>query len=209
MVIARIVRSLTMRYRDLVYHDLIESIVAALEARDKYTANHSRRVSDMTEQVCISLGMSEEECESIHIAAHVHDIGKIGIPDAVLLKTAKLNDEEWRHIKMHPQIGADILNKSKILYPLKEIVLHHHERWDGKGYPSGLKRTNIPLGARIIAVSDSIDAMMSNRVYRKALSLEDCKKEIEKFSGKMYDPEITKCVLNDWDKIVEPIYSNY
>lgn len=191
----------------MLYHDLIESIVAALEARDEYTANHSRRVSDMTEQVCFSLGMSKGECENIHIAAHVHDIGKIGIPDSILLKTVKLNDEEWNYIKMHPQIGADILSKSKLLQPLKGIVLHHHERWDGTGYPLKLKATNIPLGARIIAVSDSIDAMMSNRIYREALSLEQCKKEIKRFSGKMYDPEIVKCVLKDWDKIVQPIYS--
>lgn len=190
------------------YHDLIDSIIAALEARDQYTANHSRRVSDMTEQVCIILGMSEEQYESIHIAAHVHDIGKIGIPDAILSKTEKLNDEEWAYIKMHPQIGADILNKSKSLKTLSEIVLHHHERWDGTGYPSGLKKHNIPWGARVVAICDSIDAMMSHRVYRKTLSSKQCKQEICKYSGKMYDPRIAQCVLNHWEHIVEPIYSN-
>lgn len=191
----------------MIYHDLVDSIVAALEARDQYTANHSRRVSDMTEQACIALGMIEQDYEHIHIAAHIHDIGKIGIPDAILTKPGKLNDEEWSYIKMHPQIGADILSKSKILHPLAEVVLHHHERWDGGGYPSGLKKTDIPWGARIIAICDSIDAMMSNRVYRKALTSEQCKKEIHRFSGKWYDPQIVQCILVNWNEIVEPIYN--
>ncbi len=192
----------------MIYHDLVDSIVAALEARDQYTANHSRRVSDMTEQACICLGMAEEEYENIHMAAHVHDIGKIGIPDAILSKPDKLNDEEWSYIKMHPQIGADILSKSETLQPLAEIVLHHHESWDGGGYPSGMKKSDIPWGARIIAICDSIDAMMSNRVYRKALTSEQCKREMAKFSGKLYDPQIVQCVVEHWDKIVEPIYIN-
>ncbi len=188
------------------YHDLIDSIIAALEARDLYTANHSRRVSDMTEKVCITLGMNEDFYEDIHIAAHVHDIGKIGIPDAILSKPGKLDDKEWEYIKMHSQIGADILSKSKTLKSLAEIVLYHHERWDGKGYPSGLKGYGIPIGSRIIAICDSIDAMMSSRVYRQPLTSEQCKKEINKFSGKMYDPRLAQCVLKHWNKIVEPIY---
>ncbi|WP_312354024.1 HD-GYP domain-containing protein [Aminipila sp.] len=201
MVIAMNVRCVTV-----IYHDLIDSIVAALEARDQYTANHSRRVSDMTEQACIALGMNEQEYENIHIAAHVHDIGKIGIPDAILMKPGKLSDEEWAYIKMHPQIGADILNKSQTLQPLSKIVLHHHESWDGGGYPSGLKKIDIPWGARIIAICDSIDAMMSDRIYRKALSSEECMNEIDKCSGRLYDPHIAKCIIRGWDKIVEPIY---
>lgn len=192
----------------MIYHDLVDSIVAALEARDQYTANHSRRVSDMTEQACIALGMLEQDYEHIHMAAHVHDIGKIGIPDAILSKPDKLNDEEWSYIKMHPQIGADILSKSRTLQPLAEIVLHHHESWDGGGYPLGLRKSDIPWGSRIIAICDSIDAMMSSRVYRKALTSEQCKNEINKFSGRLYDPQITQCVLEHWDKIVEPIYTN-
>lgn len=192
----------------MIYHDLIDSIVAALEARDQYTANHSRRVSDMTEQACIALGMKEEKYENIHIAAHVHDIGKIGIPDAILSKPGRLDEEEWAYIKNHPQIGADILSKSRTLQPLAEIVLHHHESWDGTGYPSGIKSFDIPWGARIISVCDSIDAMMSNRVYREALSGDKCKREISRLAGKRYDPDIAQCILNQWDKIVKPVYAN-
>lgn len=185
-----------------IYHEVIDSIVGALEARDEYTANHSRRVSDLTERLCLCLNLTHEERELIHIAAHVHDIGKIGIPDQVLLKKGKLTEEEWIIMKSHSSIGAKILSKSQILKPLVNIVLYHHERYDGRGYPEGLKGENIPLGARILAVCDSIDAMLSRRVYRKELTYEQCICEIEKNKGIMYDPYIAQCTIDNWDSIV-------
>ncbi|MFV0517865.1 MAG: HD-GYP domain-containing protein [Aminipila sp.] len=191
----------------ILYHDLIESIVAALEVRDRYTANHSRRVSDMTENTCIALGMEIEEYEPIHMAAHVHDIGKIGISDFILLKPGRLSCHEWEQIKKHSQIGADILSKSLTLKSLSKIVLHHHERWDGKGYPEGLKGEKIPWGSRVIAICDSIDAMMSSRIYRKRITAEQCKEEIYKCSGQMYDPKIAKFILKHWENIVSPVYT--
>ncbi|WP_330634584.1 HD-GYP domain-containing protein [Anaerovorax sp. IOR16] len=151
----------------LLYHDLIFGIVTALEARDEYTASHSIRVSDMTEQICCLLNLSEEEMETIHIAAHLHDIGKIGIEDHILRKSGPLNKGEWLLMKQHPVIGYEILKKVERFELIAAIVRHHHERWDGMGYPDGIKGKAIPLGSRIIAITDSIDAMLNDRQYRK------------------------------------------
>jgi HD-GYP domain-containing protein (c-di-GMP phosphodiesterase class II) len=172
--------------------------MGALDARDTYTAGHSERVSDMAVAICRIIGLNEQDTQRIHIAAHLHDVGKIGVPDASLFKEGRLNDEEWEQIKRHPRIGADILSKSKHLKELTEIVLYHHERYDGKGYPEGLKGEKIPIGARIVAICDSIDAMTSNRCYRKARSLEYCYQEIENNLGKMYDPVLGRYVLENW-----------
>lgn len=184
------------------YHEIIECIVGALDAKDPYTAGHSQRVSDMALKVCRLLDFKESDVEEIHIAAHLHDIGKIGVPDSVLNKTDKLNEEEWNAMKKHPQIGADILCKSKHLNELKDIVLYHHERFDGTGYPRGLKGEKIPVGARVIAICDSIDAMTSNRSYRKAHAFDFCYTQIEENLGSMYDPRIGAFVLWHWDEIV-------
>lgn len=184
------------------YHDIIECIMSALDAKDSYTAGHSQRVSDMTMKVCKLIGLKRENVEKIHIAAHLHDIGKIGIPDAVLNKQDKLSEDEWQAMKRHPEIGATILSKSKYLNELKEIVLYHHERYDGKGYPEGLKGEKIPIGSRIIAICDSIDAMTSTRSYRNAHTLEYCYSEIEKNLGIIYDPIIGKYVLEHWDEVI-------
>lgn len=188
-----------------IYHELAECIASALDAKDPYTGDHSRRVSDMACELCRLLGLNERDTEEIHIAAHLHDIGKIGIPDSVLLKPGRLDEDEWLIMKKHPQIGADILSKSPRFSRMSAIILHHHERFDGNGYPFGAKGEEIPLGARIIAVCDSIDAMASSRSYRKALPLEICKSEIEKNKGVMYDPEIAQKMLENWE-IVEEIY---
>ena len=184
------------------YHEIIECIASALDAKDPYTAGHSQRVSDLSLEVCKILNLSYDETEKIHIAAHLHDIGKIGVPDQVLNKKGKLTADEWVYMKKHPQIGADILCKSHHLNELKEMVLYHHERVDGKGYPKGLKGIEIPFGARVIAVCDSIDAMLSNRSYRKAHSYDFCYNQIKKNLGSMYDFEIGRLVLNHWNIVV-------
>lgn len=186
-------------------HDLVECITSALDARDPYTGNHSRRVSDMACDLCHVLGMPEDITREIHIAGHLHDIGKIGIPDKVLLKPGRLNDEELELMKQHSKIGADILAGAPKFARIAAIILHHHERFDGKGYPFGAKGEEIPLGSRIIAVCDSIDAMASSRAYRGALPLETVRSEIEKNSGLMYDPDVAKAMLDNW-QIVENTY---
>ena len=189
-----------------VYHELVDCITSALDARDPYTGDHSRRVSDMACAICELMGLSQKEYDETHIAAHLHDIGKIGVPDAILLKPSSLNDEEWTIMKKHPQIGADILSKSPHFSRISAIILHHHERFDGKGYPFGAKGEEIPLGARIIAVCDSIDAMASARAYRKALPIEICRSEIERNVGLMYDPDVANLILSHWE-IAEKMYS--
>lgn len=182
----------------LIYHDLIAGIVEAMDARDPYTASHSNRVSDITELICRLLNLFDEEKETIHIAAHVHDIGKIGVPDSILTKDSALTAEEWKVMKGHPETGFKILDRISGFHEIARIVLHHHERWNGGGYPGGLKKDEIPLGSRIIALADSIDAMTSNRVYRKAMPLELCRMEIKQYLGIIYDPEITRVVLDHW-----------
>ncbi len=182
-------------------HELVECIANALDARDPYTGNHSRRVSDMACMLCRYLGLSEQETQTIHIAAHLHDIGKIGIPDAILCKPGRLDDREWGIMKDHPKIGAEILCTSPSFAEIGKIIQHHHERYDGKGYPNSSELDYIPLGARIIAVCDSIDAMASARAYRKALPLDTCRSEIEKNIGTMYDPQIAMTALAHWDEL--------
>ena len=188
--------------KEIDYHEIIECIMCALDARDAYTAGHSQRVSDMAMIICKLMDLKEDDVQKIHIAAHLHDIGKIGISDAVLLNKGKLTENEWMQIKRHPEIGAEILSKSKHLNELKDMVLYHHERYDGKGYPVGISGVAIPVGARIIAICDSIDAMTSNRCYRKAHDLDYCYREIRNNLGKMYDPIIGQYVLDNWDRIV-------
>ena len=190
---------------EINYHEIIECITCALDAKDPYTAGHSQRVSDMALKVCELIGLKEEDKEKIHIAAHLHDIGKIGVPDAVLNKEGKLTEEEFESMKRHPAIGADILGKSHKLSELSDIVLMHHERFDGKGYPTGKAGAEIPIGARIIAICDSIDAITSDRCYRKAHDFAYCYEEIEKNLGKMYDPVVGRYVLDNWDEIISVV----
>ena len=184
------------------FHDLILCIISALEARDPYTSHHSSRVAEMTETICELMGLDEEEKEIYHIAAHLHDIGKIGIRDNVLLKEGKLNDEEWKIMKSHSEQGYNILMNAKSFEVVADVVRSHHERYDGKGYPDGLKGEDIPLGARIIAIADSIDAMISDRPYRKGMDTNVCKDQIEKNIGVMYDPSIAKKVIEHWDEVL-------
>lgn len=190
------------------YHEIIECISGALDAKDTYTAGHSQRVSDMSLVLLRKMQIEAMEAEEIHIAAHLHDIGKIGIADAILNKSGRLSEEEWDIMKRHPKIGADILSCSRHLSELKQIVLCHHERYDGLGYPLGLKEYEIPLGSRIIALCDSIDAITSNRSYRKAKDWAYCYEEIEKNLGIMYDPDIGKLVLDSWKEIRDAAEQN-
>lgn len=182
----------------MIYHDLVEGIVTAMDARDPYTASHSERVSDIAQRICLMMKLSESESETIHIAAHLHDIGKIGVPDFVLLKSSALTEDEWELMKGHSEIGYQILERIAGFSEVATITRHHHERWNGRGYPMGIASEDIPLGSRVIALADSIDAMLSDRKYRKAMPLSQCRTEIDKNSGVMYDPAIAKIVLENW-----------
>lgn len=194
-----------------IYHDVIECLVGALEAKDIYVSGHSSRVADMAYDLANKIGIKGRALEDIHIAAHLHDIGKIGIPDHILNKTEKLTIKEWLYIKKHPEIGYNILNRSDSLKDIANIVLYHHERWDGKGYCKGLIGEHIPLGSRIIAICDAIDAMASNRSYRSALSWEKCKQEVEINKGLQFDPFLVREIGDlwyTWEQLSKPAFKN-
>lgn len=178
----------------IILHDAIECLAAALEAKDHYTQGHSNRVADMSLVLSQKLNINGLELEQIHIAAHLHDIGKIGVPDYILNKVERLTPDEWEQIKQHPVIGYNILSNSTELKEVATIVLYHHERWDGKGYPNGLKNEEIPLGSRIIGICDAIDAMISSRPYREALTMKQILSELKLGSGSQFDPNILKTV---------------
>lgn len=180
------------------YREIIKCFVRTVDAKDSYTAKHSQRVSKMSVIICHMLGLSDETTEQISTAANLHDIGKVGVPDSILCKNGPLTNDEWELVKKHAAIGADIISCSKSFYEISIMVHHHHERYDGNGYPNGTIGTDIPLGSRIIAIADSIDAMITDRSYRKAYSLEHCRQEIEKNLGRMYDPAIGEIVLENW-----------
>lgn len=195
-----------MLFDSEVYHDIIESMAAALDAKDIYTAGHSTRVGNMAHKLGICLGIKDEELEVLHIAGHLHDIGKIGVPDNVLNKKGRLDSDEWELMKKHSEIGYNILSKVKNLENISYIVLHHHERWNGEGYPNGLCKDEIPIGSRIIAVCDSIDAMQSDRPYRKLISDKECQQEIIKNKDIMYEPKIVDCIIENWKEVVVQYY---
>lgn len=150
------------------YHDLIESIVAAMDARDAYTAKHSDRVADMVLVLAAALDLSEDETTLLHMAAHLHDIGKIAVPDSVLRKAGPLTSPEWEEMRRHPVTGYEILRKVDDFKEIAVLVRHHHERWDGRGYPDGLSGDQIPISAQVVAMADVYDALVSKRVYKDA-----------------------------------------
>ena len=173
----------------------IERLSDILDRRDPQTDQHSIRVAHYVRLICEELGLSSELTESIVSAARVHDLGKIGIPDAVLLKPGKLTDEEWELIRKHPEYGEDILSPLSAYEECLPAIRHHHERWDGMGYPDGLAGEDIPLGARIIAVADTYDAMVSSRPYRKGADKPDALLEIRRQAGKQFDPKVVEAFL--------------
>ena len=189
------------------YLDMIQTLRYTVEAKDSYTRGHSDRVSEYSVLIGNKLGLSEEQIKTLRIGGLFHDIGKIGIPDRILLKTEKLTDDEYSEIKNHPSIGAHILGASSIFNNIIPIVKHHHERFDGRGYPSGLKGEEIPYLARIAALADTFDAMTSKRSYRNALELDVVLAEIGRCKGTQFDPELADVFLdilkNEFDKIKE------
>jgi putative nucleotidyltransferase with HDIG domain len=174
---------------------LLHSLTSAVDAKDAYTCGHSERVALVSRHLAQQMGLNEKDVEQIYMAGLLHDVGKIGVPEAVLQKTGKLTPEEFEQMKRHPQIGARILQDIKQVREIVPGVLHHHERYDGKGYPVGLAGEKIPLMGRIICLADCFDAMTSNRTYRKALPLEVALTEIRRCSGTQFDPRLTEYFL--------------
>ena len=180
---------------------IIQTMVRMMEMRDPYTVGHSERVAKYSVELAKNLKLSPEDVDRIYWGSIVHDIGKMGIPEEILLKPSKLTKEEYELIKKHPVLGEEALSDFQWLSDLKPIVRHHHERWDGTGYPDGLKGEEIPFEARIVSVADAFDSMTSKRAYRNALLLEEALKEIEENSGKQFDPYIAGKALEIFKKI--------
>lgn len=174
------------------YEATLEGWSKALDLRDRETEGHSRRVTELAIQLAQAMGMSEEEIIHMRRGALLHDMGKIGIPDSILHKPAQLTEEEWTVMRKHPQFAFDMLSPIEYLYESLEIPFSHHERWDGTGYPQGLKGEEIPLSARIFAVADVWDALTSDRPYRSAWSEEEARVYIREQSGKHFDPQVVE-----------------
>jgi HD-GYP domain-containing protein (c-di-GMP phosphodiesterase class II) len=178
--------------------ELILTLAKSIDSRDTFTANHSENVAKYALEISKEMRLSKEQCENIYIGGLLHDIGKIGIPESILSKPARLTESEFENIKQHPELGFEIVKYNSAFKNsgIIDMVLYHHERYDGKGYPNGLKGEGIPLAARIISVADSFDAMVSKRVYKNEMDLEYAMSEIENNKGTQFDPQIADVFLN-------------
>ena len=186
-------------HRSRLHHNLQESyiqmvltLVRALDARDSYTGGHSERLAQWAEATARLLGCREEETQDIRWGALLHDIGKIAVPDAILHKPARLTEEEWAVIRQHPITGEEILRPVERMRGVARILRHHHERWDGKGYPDGLLADRIPLGARILAVVDAYSAITDERPYKPARSREEAVAELRRSAGTQFDTRVVE-----------------
>lgn len=197
------------------YRMTLKALATALETRDHDTHGHSERVVAFSLRLGNELGLDREQLRSLEFGSLLHDIGKIGVPDAILHKPAKLTDDEWKKMRQHPVLGGHILDGIPFLSGAARVVSQHHEMWNGCGYPSGLCRDEIDINARIFAVADTYDAITSDRVYRAAQSYEAAAAELDKFAGEQFDPTVVaafhRVPREDWDRLrssLSPFKSN-
>jgi response regulator RpfG family c-di-GMP phosphodiesterase len=177
------------------YDMTLQALVASLDAREHETGNHSQRVSMYTIVLAKAMGLKSARIQNLSTGALLHDIGKLGIPDSILLKPGELTEEEWLLMRRHPEIGGSILKDIDFLEPALEIVLNHHEQWDGRGYPAGLKGESIPRGARIFLVVDAFDTIPADRPYRAAVTFAEAFNELRRCRGSQFDPDVVDCFL--------------
>jgi putative nucleotidyltransferase with HDIG domain len=189
-------------YKDLreLFLGTVASLAEVIDAKSPYTHGHSIRVSNYAKEIANEMGLIKEEQETIELAGLLHDVGKIGVSEEIINKPGRLTDEEYGEMKKHPSIGADIIEKVKALKSIIPGVRHHQERYDGRGYPDGIKGNEIPLIARILAVADTFDAMTSDRPYRKRFEDEFALSEINKCAGTQFDPIIADAFLKAYEK---------
>jgi response regulator RpfG family c-di-GMP phosphodiesterase len=200
-------RDLDAAYHQLqeTYRATLEALGSALDTRDVGTESHSRRVHGYSLSIARAYGVSEDRIQDIEWGVLLHDIGKIGIPDAILLKPGPLTPEEWKIMRTHPDIGRRLVERIPFLRGAVPVVHCHHERWDGTGYPRGLRREDIPLAARIFAVADAVDAMTFDRPYSRAISFEDARREVRRCAGTHFDPRVVDVFLDIPDTVFEDI----
>ena len=187
------------------YRSTLQALTAALETRDAETHGHSERVVTFSLRLGREYGLSSVEMKALEFGSLLHDIGKIGVPDAILRKPAKLTDEEWERMREHPSHGQQILRGIKFLEGAARVVAQHHEKWDGSGYPLGLREEEIDVCARIFSVADAFDAITSDRVYRKGRPYEAASAELDEWAGRQFDPKIVdafhRVPPEDWDEL--------
>jgi HD-GYP domain-containing protein (c-di-GMP phosphodiesterase class II) len=183
------------RKEESSYWSTLQALVSALDVRDNETAGHSVRVTRYSLAIAERMRVSDAVLDQVRQGALLHDIGKIGVPDAILRKTGKLTEAEWKEMQKHPVIGKTFLEDIEFLRPATAVVYCHHERWDGGGYPGGLSAEAIPLAARIFAVADALDTITSDRYYKKAKSFREAREEISRSSGSHFDPNVVKAFM--------------
>ena len=196
------------------YMKTLEALASALEARDPYTQAHTSRIRDMAVALAVRMKLPSDVRRATRLGAILHDVGKIGISDTILHKPGKLTDEEWKIMRTHPEIGEHMLKGIDFLHPALPVIRHHHERWDGNGYPDKLLGEQIPIGARIVGVCDAFDAMTSDRPYKKAMPVGDALQEILRHSGTQFDPECASLLVDvvkhmDSDEPLEERFVRY
>ncbi len=177
------------------YEGTVNALILTIDAKDHYTYNHSNRVAKLSSLLAVEMGLDEKTIKKIEHAASIHDIGKIGIDENILKKNGRLTPEEYEEMKKHPVIGVRIVQSVPFLEEAAPVILYHHERYDGKGYPEGVKGEQIPLSARIVIVTDAVDAMMSARPYRDALTISKVLSELRDNAGTQFDPQIVDIIL--------------
>ena len=200
--------SRTLNELERSYDSILEALGDALDLKDTETVGHSKRVTAFTIEIARAMGLASESVSTLARGAFLHDIGKMAIPDAILRKPGRLNEEEVTRIREHSYLGYRMLKKIPFLAEVAEIVYAHQEHWDGSGYPRGLKGEQIPLGARIFAVADTLDAITSDRPYRPARGVEAARDEIRKWSGRQFDPDVVRVFLEISPSVWESLHDN-
>jgi HD-GYP domain-containing protein (c-di-GMP phosphodiesterase class II) len=199
-IVRRASRDLAHQHAALrrAFEGTVRSLANAVDARDMATADHSSRVADYAASIARTMGLSEAEAHEVQVAGFLHDLGKIGIRDDILVKQGQLTKQEWRTMRRHPLVGYDILAPVPIAERIKLAIRHSHESWDGGGYPDGLSAEQIPLAARIVAVADAYEALTTDRPYRSARDPEEAAEEIKRCAGTQFDPRVVDAFLQVW-----------
>jgi two-component system, cell cycle response regulator len=183
----------------------VEALATLVDSRDAGTNVHADRVAELAEELALALGCTQERARDVYLAGKLHDIGKVAVPDSILRKRGTLTEAEWETMRRHPTIGANVVSHVSSLARLAPIIRSHHERYDGLGYPEGLHGFEIPLEARIVAVADAFDAMISDRPYRDRLSVECARRNLREAAGTQFDPEIVAALEQHLDRETEQV----